>query len=201
MKKSWCDPDTDFMSIAFYRRGHVDPIPLRLLEKLTSEVQVNAYIQIRSKWTNEIVSNDKIYDIVRDLEIGCFNATITRCKKLDIDRNWECPMFEHVYMTYLYKVTSNLTEDVMSMVLSGALPASEFASMDINDIIDVDGIREVLDARKNVQYTKKYVKLYTCPKCKCVECELTKLQTRCSDEGSTFRLKCSQCRYTWFTSS
>jgi DNA-directed RNA polymerase subunit M/transcription elongation factor TFIIS len=145
-------------------------------------------------------------NIIRDIEIGCYDEACKRTLELDQNPTWENDMFTKVYdnvcgnlfqhidphselnTTYLYEKMMNKEIDLHKLAQLNSIEMCPDKSKDI---------RNQIAARSEIKCSVKAVTSYKCSKCGKSECTLDRRHTRGLDEATNYRATCIHCKHTW----
>jgi DNA-directed RNA polymerase subunit M/transcription elongation factor TFIIS len=153
--------------------------------------------------------------IIRKIERSCYNQACMDANEKNIPRNWENPLFIHIYNQITYKVQSNLEYDeddedsgylIENIIKNTINPETvgELKSVDLRPSKNTK-LYEEIEERKHQRVAKKYSSQHECPKChnRKTEANEDENQNRSLDEGSTITIKCGieDCGFSWKISS
>jgi transcription elongation factor S-II len=148
-------------------------------------------------------------DMVKDLEIGIFNWTITFADANGIKKTWKDTLFKKAYFQKMRSVLDNLDSSsyLQNVRFIERLKEKEFKPHDIPSLdmttIFPEKWTSILDKRmkkeENFHNSKQVAKteLFKCGKCKKRECSYYELQVRSADESSTIFVTCLNCGNRW----
>ena len=139
-----------------------------------------------------------------NLERGILNHSLKVANQRQISCTWENARFRDVYITILYQVYCNLTNelDLRHRVLNNEVAAKDVAFMSHQEmaperwalLMERKRARDLsLREPELVACTSNYV----CRKCKSKECTYYQLQTRSADEPMTTFVSCIKCGARW----
>lgn len=143
------------------------------------------------------------------IEKGCYNATIARCVESaeSYRRQWDSPMFVHVYSGRCGEVASNIDPDgpVVRGVEGGAwaldhLASGEWLPEDLGTMAATDlcpqasrAERDEIARRLNQVVEERTSSLFACPRCRKRNHTYRQVQIGAGDEMSTFMCTCKEC--------
>ena len=135
-----------------------------------------------------------------NLEKGMYNSAIEESGKRGVLKNWENPVFKHIYMATARRTLNNLSPKtyVKGNRLLDRLKEGEFEVQKIPEHwlsrIDARLKRETRLLEGNKEMATDAYKCSNCSKRQCVYYEL---QTRSADEPMTLFVLCLNCGKQW----
>lgn len=150
------------------------------------------------------------HNTVLELERGIYNWTINFASEKSVIKNWENPIFRHIYFDKVRSVVANM--DQYSYVdnqrlYSRLCDEKEFAPRDIAfmspDNMFPERWREIMDIKlkreQNLGEFQRTAKTdaFKCSRCKKRECDYYERQTRSADEPMTLFITCLNCNNSW----
>lgn len=147
--------------------------------------------------------------IIRRIERGCYNATVSTCERDGIPCFWTERRFVERYSAECSRILAHVdtaeevTEDTLpphlvALIASGAVKPSEVAAMSTIEMCPEATATEraEIDRRRGV---KLEVKVSRAHRCKCGANETTVLEYagRSADEAMMLSIRCVVCGHTW----
>lgn len=150
---------------------------------------------------------DEIY--CKNLEIGIYNWTISKCDEKKIVKNWKNPRFSSIYGEKARSVINNIdkTSYIGNDRLVQRIKEKEFEPHEVSfmkpENIFPEKWRDVVEnyiKKTEHAYEKKVMAMtdqFKCHKCHKRECTYTEMQTRSADESCTIFVRCTNCGFSW----
>lgn len=144
--------------------------------------------------------------IIINIELSCYNQTISKADDLLIYQSWDNDKFTYLYYLNCNKITKNLDIDsevnsdyLINKILQNDIDINKLASMSSEELCPnkSQSIKEALHLRTNQQIKYKTSTLYQCRNCGKREVKILEYQGRSLDEGSNLSLTCVFCNYNW----
>jgi DNA-directed RNA polymerase subunit M/transcription elongation factor TFIIS len=170
---------------------------------------MNSYREKSLAWIEKDLGEDIDETSQINLEKGMYNASIQESKKRNIQRNWDNPLFKHVYMSTVRRTMNNMSPKsyVKGLRLLERLKEEEFAIQQIPfmtyDELCPEHWRSHIDLRlkretRLLEGNKEMATdAYKCSKCSKRQCVYYELQTRSADEPMTQFILCLNCGKQW----
>jgi len=153
-----------------------------------------------------ILKYEKQNEIIRDIEISCYNTVIDKSCEYDICISWNNERFENLYHSICYNVCMNLDyeTDVGSKYLAESILNKKISSKEVGKLSSklmcpqkYIAIDKKIGEISNIESKVKTTELYRCYKCKKNQCTLESVQTRSLDEGMSVKVTCQYCGNSW----
>lgn len=154
-------------------------------------------------------SSDKRLELLRDIEVCCYNSTIDKAHKYSIIASWEFDEFCNLYHAACYKLSSNIEKN--GIVSNHTFAEKLLASESIGDLINYTSqemfpemyslILKRMELSKNILQTVKTSMLYRCERCGENKCTMENIIVRSLDEGISVKLDCMNCGNSWMDTS
>ena len=147
--------------------------------------------------------------IIINIELSCYNQTITKADELLIYQSWDNDKFTYLYSLNCNKITKNLDIEsevnssyLINKILTNSININDIASMSSDQLCPdkSQNIKDNLNLRTNQQIKIKTSTLYQCRNCKKKEVKIQEYQGRSLDEGSNLSLTCLFCNFNWVIS-
>jgi len=147
--------------------------------------------------------------IIINIELSCYNQTITKADELLIYQSWDNDKFTYLYYLNCNKITKNLDIEsevnssyLINKILTNSININDIASMSSDQLCPdkSQNIKDNLNLRTNQQIKIKTSTLYQCRNCKKKEVKIQEYQGRSLDEGSNLSLTCLFCNFNWVIS-
>ncbi len=144
--------------------------------------------------------------LIRRMERSCFNCTIESCVLDGVDRLFTDNKFLCRYSTICYRVISNLEiaddgggNHLLAMILSDHSTCVGVGCMTSQEMCPAAGATEraEIELRQQQKIIDKVSHAYVCGKCHKNETQPIEYQSSCSDESSSFSVKCINCGHIW----
>ena len=144
-----------------------------------------------------------------NLEKGIYNASIQEANKRNVLKNWENPIFSHIYKATARRTMNNMSPNtyVKGLRLLDRLKEGEFEVQHIPfmtyDELNPDHWLSRIDARMKretrlLEGNKEMATdAYKCSNCSKRQCVYYELQTRSADEPMTLFVLCVNCGKQW----
>ena len=172
---------------------------------------VDNVIELREKMAEKfLMLTDGDYKIAKNLEIGCYNATILFADEKGFIKKWENPVFRNSYIHRCISVFTNVdsgsyikNDKLMERIKTGEVKAFQVGSMRPQELFPEHwaDIKEQKDKKDKMAYeirTEHTVKgMYKCGKCKHDTITYYEVQTRSADEPMTLFCRCTNCGNRW----
>lgn len=148
-------------------------------------------------------------NIIINIELSCFNQTLTKADELLIYQSWDNEKFSYLYYLNCNKITKNLDIDsevnstyLINKILQNDININNIAAMSSDQLCPdkSQNIKDNLNLRHNQQIKFKTSTLYQCRNCKKREVKIQEYQGRSLDEGSNLSLTCVFCNFNWVIS-
>lgn len=146
---------------------------------------------------------------VLNLEKGIYNASIDECKKRSVLRNWENPIFKHIYMATVRRTMGNLSPKtylkglrLLNRLKEGEFEVQQVPFMNFAELcpeqwaVHMDS-RLKRETRMLEGNKEMATDAYKCSKCGKRQCVQYELQTRSADEPMTLFVLCLNCGKQW----
>ena len=153
---------------------------------------------IRKK-LDEKIQNEKNSS---NLEKGIFNYTLKEADQRKIVKKWDNKYFIQIYLDRLRTVYTNLNDNIVEQITSGAIKPHIVAFMTHQEL-NPDKWAALIDAKSKRDANKFETNIaaatdtFTCRKCKGNQCTYYQLQTRSADEPMTTFCSCISCGNRW----
>jgi DNA-directed RNA polymerase subunit M/transcription elongation factor TFIIS len=136
-----------------------------------------------------------------NLEKGMYNSAIQEAGKRGVLKNWENPVFKHIYMATARRTLNNLSR-LLDRLKEGEFEVQKIPFMTYDELnpehwlsrIDARLKRETRLLEGNKEMATDAYKCSNCSKRQCVYYEL---QTRSADEPMTLFVLCLNCGKQW----
>jgi DNA-directed RNA polymerase subunit M/transcription elongation factor TFIIS len=147
--------------------------------------------------------------IIINIELSCYNQTITKADELLIYQSWDNDKFTYLYYLNCNKITKNLDIEsevnssyLINKILQNSININNIASMSSDELCPdkSQNIKDTINLRTNQQIKIKTSTLYQCRNCKKKEVKIQEYQGRSLDEGSNLSLTCLFCNFNWVIS-
>lgn len=145
-------------------------------------------------------------NIIINIELSCYNHTLTKADELLIYQSWDNEKFEYLYYLTCNKITKNLDPEsevnsdyLINLIINNQIDIKNIGSMTSENLCPdkSQNIKENLNKRNNQTIKLKTSTLYTCKNCSRKEVSIREYQGRSLDEGSNLSLTCQFCGYNW----
>lgn len=137
-----------------------------------------------------------------NLEKGIFNYTLKEADQKKIVKKWDNKYFIQIYLDRLRTVYTNLNDNIVEQVTSGAVKPHIVAFMTHQELFP-DKWSALIEAKSKRDANKFETNIaaatdtFTCRKCKGNQCTYYQLQTRSADEPMTTFCNCILCGNRW----
>ena len=137
-----------------------------------------------------------------NLEKGIFNYTLKEADQRKIVKKWDNKYFIQIYLDRLRTVYTNLNDNIVDQITSGAIKPHIVAFMTHQEL-NPDKWAALIDAKSKRDANKFETNIaaatdtFTCRKCKGNQCTYYQLQTRSADEPMTTFCNCILCGNRW----
>ena len=137
-----------------------------------------------------------------NLEKGIFNYTLKEAEQRKIVKKWDNKYFIQIYLDRLRTVYTNLNDNIVDQITSGAIKPHIVAFMTHQEL-NPDKWAALIDAKSKRDANKFETNIaaatdtFTCRKCKGNQCTYYQLQTRSADEPMTTFCNCILCGNRW----
>jgi transcription elongation factor S-II len=137
-----------------------------------------------------------------NLEKGIFNYTLKEADQRKIVKKWDNKYFIQIYLDRLRTVYTNLNDNIVEQVTSGAIKPHIVAFMTHQELFP-DKWSALIDAKSKRDANKFETNIaaatdtFTCRKCKGNQCTYYQMQTRSADEPMTVYISCCNCGNRW----
>jgi len=172
---------------------------------------IDPITDLREKMVEKfLILTDGDYKNAKNLEIGCYNATILFADEKGFLKKWENPIFKNTYLHKCISLFSNLdpnsyikNDKLLERIKNGELKAYNVGCLKPQQLFPEHWatIIEQKERKDKLAYeirTEHTVKgMYTCKKCKSDVVIYYQLQTRSSDEPMTTKITCANCGNHW----
>jgi DNA-directed RNA polymerase subunit M/transcription elongation factor TFIIS len=144
--------------------------------------------------------------IIINIELSCYNQTITKADELLIYQSWDNDKFTYLYYLNCNKITKNLDIEsevnssyLINKILQNSININNIASMTSEELCPnkSQNIKDTINKRNNQEIKPKTSTLYTCKNCKRKEVSIHQIQIKALDEGTNLSLTCQFCNYRW----
>ena len=136
-----------------------------------------------------------------NLEKGIFNYALKEADQRKIVKKWDNKYFIQIYLDRLRTIYTNLNDNIVEQVTSGAIKPHVVAFMTHQEL-QPDKWTALIDAKSKRDANKFEVNIaaatdtFTCRKCKGNQCTYYLMQTKSADEPMTCYVQCS-CGNRW----
>lgn len=145
---------------------------------------------------------DKMNLIAR-LEKACYNYAIDKAKEKNIQWSWSNIVFQDIYHTPCYKISSNVYSTLVrnitlaDNILDNKINIERLPYLSSQDICPgmYQDVMSKVEKSKNVELTIKTSSMYTCRKCKQTKCSIENRYNRSLDELTNLTITCLNCGY------
>ena len=137
-----------------------------------------------------------------NLEKGIFNYTLKEADQRKIVKKWDNKYFVQIYLDRLRAIYTNLNDNIVEQVTSGAIKPHIVAFMTHQEL-NPDKWAALIDAKSKRDANKFETNIaaatdtFTCRKCKGNQCTYYQMQTRSADEPMTVYISCCNCGNRW----
>jgi transcription elongation factor S-II len=137
-----------------------------------------------------------------NLEKGIFNYTLKEADQRKIVKKWDNKYFIQIYLDRLRTVYTNLNDNIIEQITSGAIKPHIVAFMTHQEL-NPDKWAALIDAKSKRDANKFETNIaaatdtFTCRKCKGNQCTYYQMQTRSADEPMTVYISCCTCGNRW----
>ena len=137
-----------------------------------------------------------------NLEKGIFNYTLKEADQHKIIKKWDNKYFIQIYLDRLRTVYTNLNDNIIDQITSGAIKPHIVAFMTHQEL-NPDKWAALIDAKSKRDANKFETNIaaatdtFTCRKCKGNQCTYYQMQTRSADEPMTCYVSCCTCGNRW----
>ena len=137
-----------------------------------------------------------------NLEKGIFNYTLKEADQRKVIKKWDNKYFIQIYLDRLRTVYTNLNDNIVDQITSGAIKPHIVAFMTHQEL-NPDKWAALIDAKSKRDANKFETNIaaatdtFTCRKCKGNQCTYYQLQTRSADEPMTTFCNCILCGNRW----
>ena len=137
-----------------------------------------------------------------NLEKGIFNYTLKEAEQRKIIKKWDNKYFIQIYLDRLRTVYTNLNDNIVDQITSGAIKPHIVAFMTHQEL-NPDKWAALIDAKSKRDANKFETNIaaatdtFTCRKCKGNQCTYYQMQTRSADEPMTVYISCCNCGNRW----
>ncbi len=145
-------------------------------------------------------------DIIINIELSCYNQTITKSDELLIFQSWENEKFVYLYYLTCNKITKNLdiesevcSDYLINLIINDQININKIGSMTSEDLNPEKSksIKQNINIRNNQEIKEKTSILYSCKNCGKKEVTIKEYQGRSLDEGTNLSLSCQFCKFSW----
>jgi len=178
---------------------------------ISSDCEVDNVSDLREKMVEKfLVLVDGDYKIAKNLEIGCYNSTLSFADTKGFIKMWDNPLFKKSYIAQCISIFTNLdpnsyvhNPNLLEKVKTGEVRAFKVGSMKPEELYPEhwEEIKIQKEKRDKLAFeirTEHTVKgMYKCSKCKNDRVTYYQLQTRSSDEPMTTFINCTNCGKRW----
>ncbi len=156
---------------------------------------------LRQKAKFSLLEYDDSVELVRQLELSCYERAVELANKRFIEKAWTNSNFRSIYNNVCHELIHNLiSSDVLfDNLLSGEISPKEFVEKPAHELRPelYQNIIETEAKRMNVRLTVKTNDLYQCPNCGKSMTQASNLYNRCFDEAVSIELTCQHCGHSW----
>jgi DNA-directed RNA polymerase subunit M/transcription elongation factor TFIIS len=137
-----------------------------------------------------------------NLEKGIFNYTLKEADQRKIVKKWDNKYFIQIYLDRLRTVYTNLNDNIIEQITSGAIKPHIVAFMTHQEL-NPDKWAALIDAKSKRDANKFETNIaaatdtFTCRKCKGNQCTYYQMQTRSADEPMTVYISRCTCGNRW----
>ena len=137
-----------------------------------------------------------------NLEKGIFNYALKEADQRKIIKKWDNKYFIQIYLDRLRTIYTNLNDNIVEQVTSGAIKPHVVAFMTHQEL-QPDKWTALIDAKSKRDANKFETNIaaatdtFTCRKCKGNQCTYYQLQTRSADEPMSVYISCCNCGNRW----
>ena len=145
----------------------------------------------------------------RNVEKQLYNSSIILAKSKFIERNWNNPIFKHIYLSKIRSFYANISSDsyvnnpnFKQKIIDGIISMQQLSELSVYDIYP-ENWAELLDKkiqRDKLKYEMKPTAMtdqFKCRKCNSRSCSYYEVQTRSADEPMTQFITCLDCDNRW----
>jgi DNA-directed RNA polymerase subunit M/transcription elongation factor TFIIS len=172
---------------------------------------VDNVLELREKMVEKfLMLVDGDYKLAKNLEIGCYNATILFADEKGFVKKWENPVFRNSYIHRCISVFTNVdsnsyikNDKLIERIKLGDIKAYHVGAMRPHELYPEHwaDIKEQKEKKDKMAYeirTEHTVKgMYKCGKCKHDTITYYEVQTRSADEPMTLFCRCTNCGNRW----
>ena len=172
---------------------------------------VDNVLELREKMVEKfLMLVDGDYKLAKNLEIGCYNATILFADEKGFIKKWENPVFRNSYIHRCISVFTNVdsnsyikNDKLIERIKLGDIKAFHVGAMRPHELYPEHwaDIKEQKEKKDKMAYeirTEHTVKgMYKCGKCKHDTITYYEVQTRSADEPMTLFCRCTNCGNRW----
>lgn len=144
--------------------------------------------------------------LIINIELSCYNQTISKADELLIYQSWDNEKFVYLYYLTCNKITKNLDPEsevqssyLINKIINNEINITKIGSMTSEELCPnkSQNIKETLNLRNNQHIKIKTSTLYQCKNCKKKEVTIKSVQIRALDESASLSLTCVFCNYNW----
>jgi transcription elongation factor S-II len=176
-----------------------------------TDISQESIQEFREKMVEKfLILMDGDYKLSKNLEIGCYNATINYANNKGFLKKWDNPLFRQIYIQKCISLFTNLesnsyvkNENLNELVKSGKIKAYDVGNMTPNQmfpeswasIIEEKVRKDRIAFEIRTEHTVQGV--YKCGRCKNDRITYYQVQTRSADEPTTLFCTCTKCGNKW----
>lgn len=150
---------------------------------------------------------------IRKIERSCYNSACSSADKKNVSRNWENPLFLHLYNMISYRVQKNIywqeentdSDCLIKKIVAGECRVENIGDMESRELqpLKTEDMYKEINKRRQQKIQKKYSTQHECFKCGGRRTTEVEVQLRSLDEGSTLFITCEMenCSNVWRISS
>lgn len=148
-------------------------------------------------------------DIVKSIEVGIYNWTITKCDEIKVVKNWQNPRFVNIYAEKARSVINNLDANsyigntrLINRIKEQEFLPHELPSMKPENVFPERwrvAVENYINKTEHSYENKPMAMtdLFKCHRCKSRECTYREIQLRGSDEPMSIFVRCIQCGFSF----
>lgn len=144
--------------------------------------------------------------IIINIELSCYNYTITKADDLLIYQSWDNEKFVYLYYLTCNKITKNLDPEsevnsdyLINLIINNQIDINTIGSLTSDELCPdkSENIKDTINKRNNQEVKIKTSTLYTCRNCNHKEVTIKSVQIRALDESASLSLTCQFCNFNW----
>lgn len=166
-----------------------------------SKIILFGYVLNKYENFQKVKWNDKTKLLIK-IERSCFNYSIDSANDNNIIPSWDIELFNDIYTSICYKVSTNLdptglvkNKQLAIDLLNGKISIKRLPRLTSLDMFPQKHapVLKRLEASKNIKNNIKTTSMYICGKCKENKCTIENLYNRGLDEGVNLKITCVNC--------